>query len=172
MGTVSVEEEESAREMVRYLRGRGYRRLAMIAGPADTPGGRYRLKGFREELGERFDPDLVETGDYSVASGAHALNELLRKDRDFDAVFAANDLMAAGAISALTQAGLRVPEDVAVAGFDDSGLAETSEPAITTMRQPWEDISEQMVSLLLEVIDGAPPRAVALPTTLVPRQSA
>jgi len=172
VGTVSVEEEESARSMVRYLRERGYRRIAMIAGPPDTPGGRYRLEGFREELGDQFDPDLVEAGDYSVASGVQALNALLRQDRDFDAVFAANDLMAAGAISALKQAGLRVPDDVAVAGFDDSGLAETSDPAITTMRQPWKEISEQMVTLLLEVIEGAPPRAVTLPTTLVPRQSA
>ncbi|MEQ6896596.1 LacI family DNA-binding transcriptional regulator [Microbacterium sp. KR10-403] len=172
VGTVSVEEEESARTMVRYLRERGYRRIAMIAGPADTPGGRYRLKGFRDELGDAFDPDLVADGDYSFASGANALEQLLRADRDFDAVFAANDLMAAGAVSALRRAGLRVPDDVAVAGFDDSGLAETNEPPLTTMRQPWERISAEMVSLLLEAVEGATPRAVTLPTTLVRRASA
>ena len=106
--------------------------------PADTPGGRYRLVGFREEMGDDFDPELVEEGDYSMESGAAAMARLLERTRDIDAVFAASDLMAAGAITALRKAGLRVPEDIAVAGFDDSGLAATHEPPLTTMRQPWD----------------------------------
>ena len=169
---VSVDEAGSAREMTRYLRERGHRRIAMIAGPADTPGGRYRLVGFREEMGDDFDPALVEEGDYSLESGTTAMSRILEGTRDFDAVFAASDLMAAGAITALRRAGLRVPEDVAVAGFDDSGLAATHEPPLTTMRQPWDQISAQMVSLLLDVIDGGERRAITLPTTLVVRESA
>lgn len=170
--TVSVDEVASARTMTRYLRERGHRRIAMIAGPHDTPGGRYRLVGYKEELGADFDPGLVEEGDYSQDSGAAAMARLLERTRDIDAVFAASDLMAAGAIAVLRRAGLRVPGDVAVAGFDDSGLAATHEPALTTMRQPWDRISDEMVGLLLQVIEGRTPEAITLPTTLVVRDSA
>lgn len=170
LSTISVEEVASARTMVAYLREKGYARIGMIAGPDDTPGGRYRLVGFREELGDAFDDALVEVGDYSFESGQVAMTVLL--ERGVDAVFAANDRMAAGAIAAARRAGLRVPQDVAVAGFDDSGLAATHEPAITTMRQPWEQISAQMVSVLLEAIAGAEPRSVILDTELVVRESA
>ncbi len=170
--TVSVDEVGSARAMTRHLLDRGHRRIAMIAGPHDTPGGRFRLVGFRDEMGDAFDPDLVEEGDYGYDSGAAVMARLLEKSRDIDAVFAASDLMAAGAIATLRKAGLRVPEDVAVAGFDDSGLAATHEPPLTTMRQPWDRISDEMVSLLLAVIDGRRPEAITLPTTLVVRESA
>ncbi|MFF2488183.1 LacI family DNA-binding transcriptional regulator [Microbacterium sp. NPDC058062] len=170
--TVSVDEVASAREMTRYLRSRGHRRIAMIAGPHDTPGGKFRLVGFEEEMGDGFDPVLVEEGDYSQESGALAMARLLERTRDIDAVFAASDMMAAGAIATLRKAGLRVPEDIAVAGFDDSGLAATHEPALTTMRQPWERLSSEMVSTLLEVIAGAAPEPITLPTTLVVRDSA
>ena len=169
---VSVDESGSAREMTRYLRDKGHQRIAMIAGPADTPGGRYRLVGFKEEMGSAFDPAIVEEGDYGYESGIAAMGRILERTRDFDAVFAASDLMASGAIAALRRAGLRVPDDVAVAGFDDSGLAATHEPPLTTMRQPWDQISAEMVSILLDVIDGGERRAVTLPTTLVVRASA
>lgn len=172
IATVSVDEVGSARTMTRYLRGRGHRRIAMIAGPHDTPGGRYRLEGFREEMGDDFDPALVEEGDYSLESGTTAMERLLERTRDIDAVFAASDLMASGAITALRRAGLRVPEDIAVAGFDDSGLAAALEPPLTTMRQPWDQISASMVELLLDVIAGGTQREIILPTTLVQRESA
>jgi len=170
--SVSVDESGSAREMTAYLRSRGHRRIAMIAGPDDTPGGRFRLVGFREEMGDAFDPALVERGDYSLDSGAAAMARLLEKAPDIDAVFAASDSMAAGAVQTLRRAGRRVPDDVAVAGFDDSGLAATHEPALTTMRQPWEQLSERMVMLLLEAIAGKPVAPVVLETTLVARDSA
>jgi len=169
---VSVDESGSARTMTRYLLDQGHKRIAMIAGPADTPGGRYRLVGFREEMGSLFDESLVEQGDYSAESAAAAMTSLLARDPKIDAVFAASDLMASGAIGVLRRAGLRVPEDIAVAGFDDSGLAATHEPPLTTMRQPWDQISAEMVSLLLDVIDGGSRRAITLPTTLVVRESA
>jgi DNA-binding LacI/PurR family transcriptional regulator len=144
----------------------------MIAGPRDTPGGRYRLEGFREELGVDFVPELVEEGDYSMDSGGAAMARLLERTHDIDAVFAANDRMAAGAVATLRRAGLRVPEDIAVAGFDDSGLAARHEPPLTTMRQPWDRISQEMVALLLDVIDGVPRETLMLPTELVVRDSA
>ncbi|WOF24315.1 LacI family DNA-binding transcriptional regulator [Microbacterium betulae] len=170
--SVAIDERAGAREMTRYLRERGHRRIAHIAGPDDTPGGRFRLEGFREQMGEAFAPELVESGDYGRASGAAAMSRLLARTRDIDAVFAASDSMAAGAIATLRREGLRVPEDVAVAGFDDSGLAETHEPALTTIRQPWARISEEMVAMVVDVIGGGAGREVTLPTELVVRESA
>lgn len=170
--SVSVDEIASARTMARYLLDQGHRRIAMIAGPQDTPGGRFRLVGFERELKGLFDPELVEVGDYSMDSGAAAMQRLLGKGRPIDAVFAASDLMAAGAITTLRATGLSVPGDIAVAGFDDSGLAATHSPALTTMRQPWDGISHGMVSLLLDVIGGARRDTVLLPTELVVRDSA
>lgn len=170
ISTISVDEIVSARSMAAYLRAQGHERIGMITGPDDTPGGRYRLVGFREELGADFDPSLVESGDYTFESGQEAMVRML--EHGVDAVFAANDRMAAGAIAAVRRAGLRVPEDIAIAGFDDSGLAATHEPQITTVRQPWEQISAQMVSALLQVIAGAEPRDIILDTELVVRESA
>ncbi|WP_062212789.1 LacI family DNA-binding transcriptional regulator [Demequina oxidasica] len=171
MPTVSVDEIVSARTATRHLVERGNQRIGMITGPADTPGGRYRLVGFREELGDNFDPNLVEPGDYSMASGAAAMAALLERAPDIDAVFAASDSMAAGAVGVLRKAGKRIPEDVSVIGFDDSGLALTVEPPLTTMRQPFEQISSEMVGLLLHVIEGGTSKSVTLPTSLVVRDS-
>lgn len=170
--TVAVDEVGSARTMTTYLRDQGHRRIAMIAGPSDTPGGRYRLVGFRDAMGADFRPELVVEGDYSFDSGATCMAQLLQRTHAIDAVFAASDRMAAGAVATLRQAGLRVPDDIAVAGFDDSGLAATHEPPLTTMRQPWTRISEEMVTMLLDVIDGKPRDDINLQTTLVPRESA
>lgn len=172
IASVAVDEVASAREMTRHLVSRGHRRIAMIAGPPDTPGGRYRLVGFREELGGAFDPALVVTGDYSQESGRLAMERLLAAGPVPDAVFAASDAMAVGALEALRAAGLAVPGTVAVAGFDDNGVAETTAPPLTTMHQPFEAIAAEMVGLLLEVIDGGVSKAVTLPTTLVVRESA
>lgn len=167
---VSVDEVGGARAMVRHLRSTGRHRIAMIAGPQDTPGGRYRLEGYRLELGGDFDERLVAYGDYGAPSGAAAMQELLDR-ADFDSVFAASDRMAAGAIGVLRARGLRVPEDVAVAGFDDSGIAATLDPPLTTMHQPFERISAEMVSLVLEVIEGVERKSVTLPASLVVRAS-
>lgn len=97
--------------------------------------------------------------------------ELLDRDPSIDAVFVASDLMAAGALTTLAGRGLSVPGDIAVGGFDDSGLAETLQPALTTMRQPFERISAEMVRLLTDLINGQQPAAVTFPTTLIPRSS-
>ena len=171
VASVSVDEAGGAREMVAHLRSRGRRRVAMITGPLDLPGGRYRLEGYRDELGPDYDPELVAHGDYGSESGAAAMAELLERAPDLDAVFAASDAMAAGALTVLRRAGRRVPEDVAVGGFDDSGLAVNLDPPLTTMRQPFDRISAEMVSLLLEVAAGEGPKSVTMPATLVVRES-
>ncbi len=172
VSSVSVDEVAGARAAVAHLLASGRRRVATIAGPPDTSGGRLRLDGYRAELDGRFDPSLVAYGDYSAESGAAAMVELLDRDPDLDAVFVASDLMAAGALSTLRQRGRRVPDDVALVGFDDSGLAATLDPPLTTMRQPFDRISAEMVGLLLDVVEGAPHKSVTMPATLVRRGSA
>lgn len=171
VGYVAADDAGGARTMVRHLAGRGRRRIATITGPLDTPGGRGRLEGYRAELGADFDETLVAQGDYTRDGGERAMRELLDRRPDLDAVFVASDLMASGALVALRDVGRRVPQDVAVGGFDDSGLAATLDPALTTMRQPFGRISAEMVRLLLEVIDGEQPAAITIPTTLVQRAS-
>ncbi len=172
VGSVSVDEAAGARAMVAHLRSTGRRRVATITGPLDTPGGRYRLEGYRAELAEDYDPRYVAHGDYTAESGAAAMEELLDRVPDLDAVFAASDLMAAGALGVLRRRGRRVPQDVAVGGFDDSGLAATLDPPLTTMHQPFDRISAEMVALLLEVVGGAPHKSVTMAARLVVRESA
>lgn len=169
---VQAEDREGARAVTRYLLSRGHSRIAHIAGPQDTSGGTARLDGFRAEMGERFREELVAIGDYSQASGEAAMREILAHGERIDAVFAANDLMAAGALTALREAGLNVPGDVALAGFDDAPIARELDPQLTTMRQPFERIAREMVRLLLDMIDGRAPARISLPTELVVRESA
>lgn len=172
IGWVSADDAGGARRMTEHLLSGGRTRVATITGPLDTPGGLRRLAGYRSALGDAYDDDLVAHGDYSRASGQAAMRELLERRPDLDAVFVASDLMAAGALVALREAGRSVPGDVAVGGFDDSGLAATLEPPLTTMRQPFERIASEMVRLLLEVVEGAEPARITLPTSLVERASA
>lgn len=171
MGYVTADDEHGASRMTEYLLNRGRRRIATIAGPQDTSGGQARLAGYRAAMGDAFDQSLVAYGDYSWASGERATRELLQHRPDLDAIFAANDRMAAAAISVLRRSGRQVPQAVAVGGFDDSPAATQSDPAITTMRQPFERISQEMVRLLLSQIDGQAPGAITLPTELVERES-
>ena len=168
---VAADDRDGARQMVSYLRSRGHRTIATITGPLDTPGGVDRFAGYQDVLGE-IDPRLVVTGDYTHAAGEAAMEQLLRQAPELDAVFVSSDLMAPGAIAALHRVGKRVPEDVAVGGFDDSKIAIASIPPLTTIRQPWERLSAEMVRLLLGHLAGGSPAAVILPTELVVRQSA
>ncbi|MFD0598338.1 LacI family DNA-binding transcriptional regulator [Catellatospora coxensis] len=112
-------------------------------------------------------------GDYSRHSGEAAMRELLDRVPDLDAVFVGSDLMAAGALAVLRERGRRVPEDVAVGGFDDSAIAGSTHPKLTTVRQPLEQVATETVRLLLELIDGADAvESLVLPTELVTRESA
>jgi DNA-binding LacI/PurR family transcriptional regulator len=172
MPYVGVDETDGARQIVSHLRDTGRGVIATISGPLDTPGGSQRLVGWRETLGPLADDSLVAHGDYTQVSGQAAMAELLARRPDLDAVFVASDLMALGAIEELRRAGRRVPEDVAVAGFDDSPSALAAVPPLTTMRQPFGRISAEMVRLLLAGIAGDPPATVILPTELVVRESA
>lgn len=168
---VAADDRDGARQMTTYLRSAGHRRIGIITGPLDTSGGVDRLAGYQDVVGTH-DEDLIVAGDYTQASGEAGMAELLRRAPDLDAVFVCSDLMAAGALTALHRAGKRVPDDIAVGGFDDSKAATTSTPLLTTIRQPWARISAEMVRLLLELIAGGEHAAVILPTALVVRDSA
>lgn len=172
LGCVSADDFNGARRMTKYLLEQGRSTVTTITGPQDTPGGLDRLRGFRDVMGPTLDESRISYGDYSRASGYRAMKELLERTPDLDAVFAGNDIMAAGAIDALRDAGKRVPEDVAVGGFDDSVVATASHPTITTMHQPFDRISSEMVRVLLEIIAGEAPSTVTLPTSLIQRESA
>lgn len=171
LGSVASDDYGGARQMVQHLRERGRSRIAFIAGPDRTPGGVGRLAGYRDMLGDAFDPELIDRGDWTPRSGAEAMSRLLTRAPGLDAVFAANDQMAAGALSVLHASGRTVPDDVAVAGFDDSDVASTTNPRLTTMRQPFGRISAEGVNLLLKLIAGQSPAMINLPVDLVIRES-
>ncbi|MEU6192606.1 LacI family DNA-binding transcriptional regulator [Streptomyces sp. NPDC047061] len=171
---VAADDRDGARDMVHHLLSLGRRRIGMITGPLDTPGGVERLAGYKEvltEAGVEIDEALVVSGDYSKASGEAGAERLLAQAPDMDAVFVASDLMAQGVLAVLQRAGKRVPDDIAVGGFDDSPAATAVTPALTTIRQPWDRISTEMVRVLLAQIGGEDPAAVILPTELVRRES-
>jgi DNA-binding LacI/PurR family transcriptional regulator len=124
------------------------------------------------DAGRQADASLVAEGDFTRAGGAAATRTLLAGRPDIDAVFVASDLMALGALDVLKVVGRRVPDDVAVVGFDDSELARSAEPPLTTVRQPIERLGSEMARLLLAQLDeGAEPTGVVLRTELVVRRS-
>ena len=174
VGVVDADNVGGARAATARLLEGGRRSVATIAGPPDMSAAVDRLAGFRAALRDAGRPlDLVAHGDFTAASGARATAELLAREPGLDAVFAANDLMALGALQALRAAGRAVPEDVAVAGFDDIPLAEHASPPLTTVRQPVADLARTMVRLLVERLGGAASEPeVVLPTSLVVRASA
>jgi len=177
MSCVDADNVGGARAAVAHLLGLGRQQVAAIAGPQDMGVGMDRLAGYREALqaaGHRLDESLVDYGDFSEASGAAAMRTLLDRHPDLDAVFAASDLMAVGAMRVLRKHRRRVPADVAVVGFEDSVLARQTEPALTTVHQPVEAMGREMASLLVAHIRGEeiPAALVVLDTHLVIRASA
>ncbi|MGC4938415.1 LacI family DNA-binding transcriptional regulator [Kribbella sp. DT2] len=157
------------------LVSRGCRRVVTIAGPTDVPAAQDRLTGFRQAMARHGQPHIpVAHGNFTQDSGETAMLDLLTKVPDLDAVFAANDLMAAGALRALRDAGRTVPDDVAVIGFDDSAPASTSVPRLTTIAQPLEKMAAEMSRLLVAQIEapGQSPQCTIFDPHLVERASA
>ncbi len=173
---VDVDNRGGAASAVKHLVDIGRHRIATVAGPQDMAPGVDRLAGYHEGLrlaGHRDGDALVEIADFTHDGGRAAMDRLLERWPDLDAVFVASDLMAIGAIAALRAAGRSVPDDVAVVGFDDSPLATTAQPTLSTVSQPIEEIGREMVRLLLQEIrfPGRAPRRVILGTELVIRGS-
>ncbi|MEU3889919.1 LacI family DNA-binding transcriptional regulator [Streptomyces sp. NPDC029041] len=166
-----------ARSAVSHLLARGCGTIATITGPLDMYVAQCRLRGYRDALalaGLGYEESLVAESDFSEDSGRRAMAELLERNPEIDGVLAASDTTAAGALQALRTAGRRVPEDVAVIGFDDFPLAQRTDPPLTTVRQPLEEMGRAMIRLLLEDMDepSVAYRHVILRTQLQVRESA
>jgi LacI family transcriptional regulator len=171
---IDVDNRGSAQQITSHLLRLGHRRVATIAGPSFAPAAVDRLDGYRaaiEAFGARGDETLICEGEFSEAGGRAAMRTLL--EHRPDAVFAASDRMAAGALNEIRAAGLRVPHDIALAGFDDMPLAAEMEPPLTTIRQRPEKLGEAALSLLLDRIaaPASPSQRVILPTELIVRAS-
>ncbi|MGH3281378.1 MAG: LacI family DNA-binding transcriptional regulator [Trebonia sp.] len=173
---VDADNVEGARKAVSYLLGTGRTAVATIAGPPDTSPGVDRLLGYRKAMAAVGinDPGLLAYGDFTRRAGEHALCRLIDHRPRLDAVFVASDLMAVGALRALARLGRRVPDDVAVLGFDDLPLARYTEPRLSTVRQPIGAMAAAMVREVIEQIGdrGRDPAHVVLGTELVLRDSA
>ncbi|GAB4048301.1 LacI family DNA-binding transcriptional regulator [Catellatospora paridis] len=170
---VDVDHVGGVRAAVRHLLETGHSRIATIAGPQDMVAGIDRLAGYRAELRGSDRRSIVAVGDFTRESGATAMRQLLEDDPLLDAVFVASDLMAHGAITTLRELGRRIPEDVAVVGFDDFDISRYTDPPLTTVRQPILELGRELARQLLRVIAGEEvPAAVVLPTELVVRASA
>jgi DNA-binding LacI/PurR family transcriptional regulator len=170
---VDVDQLGGVEAAVRHLLGAGRRRIATIAGPQDMVAGVDRLAGYRRVMADSDRRSIVAVGDFTRESGAVAMRQLLADDPALDAVFVASDLMAHGALRTLREAGRRVPDDVAVVGFDDIQIARYSDPPLTTVRQPIEEIGRTIARQLLRLLAGEQIEpAIVLPTELIIRDSA
>jgi DNA-binding LacI/PurR family transcriptional regulator len=168
---VDNDNEPGAALAVRHLLERGRQRIATITGPLELRASRDRLTGYRTALKEGGRRPIVALGDFTRVSGAEAMRQLLEDEPGLDAVFAANDLMAIGALRALHEAGRRVPDDVAVVGFDDIEAARYTTPALTTIHSPMTDQAADTARLLLAMLGGEHVDHVIMPNSLVVRES-
>jgi DNA-binding LacI/PurR family transcriptional regulator len=173
---LTVTNLEGEAELTRALVEMGHRRIAYISGPERMASGRARLEGYRramEEAGIGVDEALVRPGGFDQQSGRAGARALLGlRDRP-TAIIAANDFSAVGVLDAAREAGLRVPNDLSVAGFDDIPLAEHTTPPLTTVRQPLYEMGRKAAEVLIAWIEGSPPPTpeIVLPTQLVLRAS-
>ncbi len=174
--TVTLDNRAAARAMTEHLLALGHTRIAMIKGPQASPLTRERLAGYRDALthaGISYDETLLFPGDFTLSAGYQAAGSILQTGDRPTAVFCENDETAIGAMQRLKQAGLRVPEDISVAGFDDIAFAAYCDPPLTTIAQPAEEFGRTAVSQLLDVLSGRTRRApkIIIPFDLVVRQS-
>jgi LacI family transcriptional regulator len=174
---VDVDNVAAARIAVDHLARLGHRRIGMITGPLNMCSGADRLEGYRQAMEAHrlpVDDSLIFEGDFTDASGTAAARRLL--SAQVTAIFAASDIMALGALKVIREAGLQVPKDVALVGFDDMPIAAALQPALTTVRQPVEQLGAMAADLLLGLLDcppdgRPPPQELILPTKLIVRES-
>jgi len=171
---VDVDNVDGGLQATECLIGLGHRKIGMITGPAGWKSVNDRTEGYKlalERVGIPFDASLIEHGDWSYQSGYQAMGRLLAKALQITALFAQNDQMAIGAIRALREAGHRIPDDVAVVGYDDIPAAAYCHPPLTTIRQPMQQVGEVATRLLIELINdpAAERKEVLLKTELIRR---
>lgn len=172
--SVTIDNAGGARAMVRHLVALGHRRISFICGPAQNADAAERRRGYRDAaraLEVDLSRDLMIAGNFTEESGYEAARRILTFATPPSAVFAANDAMAIGALSAFRAAGLRVPEDVAVVGFDDVPIARFLTPPLTTVKVPISELGRRGFEILLGSAPGQPIRPSKLETSLIVRQS-
>ena len=173
---VMSHEEEAGAIAARYLLDLGHRRIGCITGPRETSASAGRITGFRTALTESgvdLPPEAIVRGDFRVEGGRDGMVEMLRRDLGLTAVFVANDAMAIGALSAVRSAGLQVPADISILGFDGIWLGEVAVPPLTTIGHSFPRVGEAAVRLLLDRMrdPSIPPRRELLHARLVERES-
>jgi DNA-binding LacI/PurR family transcriptional regulator len=169
---VTIDNVQATHTVINHLLGLGHRRIGTITGRLDNVDSQDRLRGYETALALAGLPnDLVVEGAFSNESGYLGMKTLL--ERGVDAVFAATDLMAIGASQAIMDAGLRIPEDIALVGFDDLSHAVEATPQLTTIRHPIHEKGALAARMLLDLIEGKidSPHHVLLPTELTIRES-
>lgn len=164
-----------ARQMAHHFVEHGFRKILFIAGPADNLDSNDRVYGFKLGLSEKgANPETFDIvhGDYSKASGYEAAKAALGSRR-YEAIFCANDLMALGAILCCREMGIKIPEDIAITGFDDTFFSEFLLPPLTTVRQPAREIGAAAMETIMQLLERSVPREhrIILPTRLQIRQS-
>ncbi|MFL5132613.1 MAG: LacI family DNA-binding transcriptional regulator [Microvirga sp.] len=172
---IEIDNRAAAYGMTQHLASLGHRSIAYVSGPASNILERERFQGFKDGLetaGLPFDPALVLPGDYTIEAGVRAGQDLVARPTRPTAVFCTSDEMAIGLMRTLFSAGLRVPEDISVAGFDDIEFAAVAEPPLTTIHQPRRELGQAAASALIELLQGrSSPKRIRLETELVIRDS-
>ncbi|MBI3958028.1 MAG: LacI family DNA-binding transcriptional regulator [Chloroflexi bacterium] len=175
LDSLFVDNVAAARAAVTYLIERGYRRIGLLTASAGP--GASRMAGYRDALeahGMAYDPRLVMEGDFMEESGYETMRRLLEQTPRPDAVFAVNDMMAIGALVAAREAGLAIPQDVAIMGFDDIPVARLVEPSLSTVTQFQRRLGQRAAAMLLERLASSAPqpgRCEEMPFSLILRQS-
>lgn len=176
VSSVCCDDQNGSHQATRYLLELGHTSIATITGPENEECTQDRLEGYRQILlkaGINPEKVLIAIGDWTAESGGQAIRQLLASEIPFSSVFAQNDQMAVGAISALRDAGLRIPQDVSVIGYDDIPLASYFDPPLTTIRQPIDEFGRHGAQLLIEAVQNSKfnPKQVRLNAQLVERNS-
>jgi LacI family repressor for deo operon, udp, cdd, tsx, nupC, and nupG len=172
---IEIDNRAAAEQMTRYLAGRGHCRILYVSGPTRNVLERERFQGYRDGLrkaGIPFDPTLVLSGDYTIESGMRAGQIVVEGSNRPTAVFCTSDEMAIGLMRMLLSAGIRVPQDISVAGFDDIEFAAVADPSLTTIRQPRQELGRAGATALIDLLQNrVTPFRIRLKTELVVRDS-
>lgn len=174
---VVIDNTHGAVDAVEYLFKLGHKKIGFLCGPPLHISNQERFKGYKlrlDELGIKFDRSIVAQGDNTIEGGYNAMQKLLEKISGITAVFACNDDMAIGAMRAIREKGLEIPDDISLMGFDDIEMAAHTQPPLTTIRVPKEEMGRVAATMLISELEGVSQKAglrIVMPAELVIRQS-
>jgi LacI family transcriptional regulator len=173
--SIQVNNVQAAREVCEYLIQKGHKKIATITGPDDSTTAVDRLEGYYQALKHNnieIREDLIIHGNFEFDSGYKAIDRILDREKDITAIFAQNDMMAIGAMKALNEKGLRVPDDIAIIGFDNIPLSSYVTPVLSTVTVPVYELGRTSMKILADLLANVEvSRITTLPTKLTLRQS-